>query len=223
MSGRLDSSLVARGSASTTAHDDELAAYELVRRAICNRDEDAWRLIVLRYERLVRSWVRQQHVASNPSDEAAYVNRAFARFWQAIGPQRFADFKDLSALLGYLKLCAGSVVLDDMRSAQRHPSVSLDNLMSDNLFQGPSAPDDPSREVFSQLSADLVWATVEQVLPAADDRLLASLSFVEGLPPATICKRYPHVFPTAQDVYRRKAIVLDRLRRSPMIRALVSS
>jgi DNA-directed RNA polymerase specialized sigma24 family protein len=221
MSGLLNPPIVSRGSLKAAA-DDEPSAYDLMRRAICDRDDDAWQGILERYERLVRSWVRQQNAATNPGDEAAYVNRAFTRFWQAIGPHRFADFKDLSALLGYLKLCAASVVLDDMRAAQRHPSVSLDTLMTDTVFQGPSAPDDPSHEVYSRLSGDLVWATVERVLPAAEDRLLAALSFVEGLPPAAICQRYPQVFPTAQDVYRRKALVLDRLRRSPIIQGLAA-
>lgn len=219
MSGLLDSSLVARGSVHTAS--DEAFAYQLMRRAICDQDDAAWASIVGRYERLVRAWVRQQHSSADPSDEAIYVNRAFARFWQAIGPERFEKFKDLSALLGYLKLCAASVVLDDRRAAQRHPTVSLDGLMEDSVFQGPTAPDDPSREVFAQLSSELVWATVERVLAAPEDRLLAALSFVEGLPPAAICERHPRLFPTAQDVYRRKALVLDRLRRSPLIQALV--
>ncbi|HEY3063567.1 MAG TPA: hypothetical protein VGL99_31730 [Chloroflexota bacterium] len=221
MSRLLDSSLVARGSVST-ARDDETLAFELMRRAICDRDDDAWASILLRYERLVRSWVRQMHTTLEPSDEAAYVNRAFTRFWQAIGPARFVDFKDLSALLGYLKLCAGSVVLDDRRVAQRHPSVSLDSLMVEHAFQGPRASDDPSGEVTARLSASFVWHAVEQVLTDPSDRLLASLSFVDGLPPAAIARRYPTVFPTAQDVYRRKALVLDRLRRSPAIQALAS-
>jgi DNA-directed RNA polymerase specialized sigma24 family protein len=194
---------------------DEDRGYELLRRAICERDDDAWTSIVVRYERLVRSWVRQQHSGLDPSEEAAYVNRAFARFWRAIGPERFVDFKDLSALLGYLKMCAGSVVLDDLRAAHRHPAVSQDGLMAENAsFQGPSAPDDPDAEVSSDMSAELLWTWVESVLPLASDRLLAQLSFVDGLPPALISQRHPDVFPTAQDVYRRKALVLDRLRRS---------
>ena len=220
MSGLLESSLVSRGSVST-AEDDESAAYELMRRAICNRDDEAWYDIVVRYERLVRSWVRQYNASADPADEAGFVNRAFVRFWRALGPEKFARFKDLSALLGYLKMCAASVVLDDRRAAQRHPSVSLDSLMADSVFQGPSARDDPSGEVDSRIAGDLAWATIERALPAAEDRLLASLSFVEGLPPAAISQRYPHVFPSAQDVYRRKALVLDRLRRSPIIQALV--
>jgi DNA-directed RNA polymerase specialized sigma24 family protein len=219
MSRVLDIAPALGGSVSTGADEDR--GYELLQRAICDRDDDAWTAIVVRYERLVRSWVRQQASGLDPSDEAAYVNRAFARFWHAIGPERFVDFKDLSALLGYLKLCAGSVVLDDFRSANRHPAVSLDVLMAENAnFQGPSAPDDPDAEVHSEMSAELLWAWVERVLPQASDRLLASLSFVDGLPPAVISQRYPDVFPTAQDVYRRKALLLDRLRRSASTLAL---
>jgi len=206
---------------SVSAGADEAYAYELFQLAICDRDDDAWTALVRRYERLVRSWVRQQHSGLDPSDEAGYVNRAFARFWRAIRPERFVDFKDLSALLGYLKLCAGSVVLDDLRAAHRHPAVSLDGLMAENAnFQGPSAPDDPDAEVSSEMSAAQLWAWVERVLPLASDRLLASLSFVEGLPPAAICQRYPDVFQTPHDVYRRKALVLDRLRRAATSQAL---
>ena len=220
MSGLLESSLVSRGSVST-AVDDESVAYELFRRAICERDDAAWYDIVERYERLVRSWVRQYNSAADPADEAGFVNRAFVRFWQAQRPEKFARFKDLSSLLAYLKSCASTVVLDDRRSAQRHPTISLDGLMGDSVFQGPSAPDDPSGEVDNRAAGGLAWATIERVLPAAEDRLLARLSFVEGLPPAAISQRYPHVFPSAQDVYRRKALVIDRLRRSPLIQALV--
>jgi hypothetical protein len=202
-------------SGSVLAGADEDRAYELLRRAICERDDNAWTAIVQRYERLVRSWVRQQHSGLDSSEELGYVNRAFARFWRAIRPERFVDFKDLSALLGYLKLCAGSVVLDDLRAAHRHPVVSLDGLMAENAnFQGPSAPDDPDAEVSSDMSAAQLWTWVERVLPLASDRLLASLSFVDGLPPAAICQRYPDVFQSPQDVYRRKALVLDRLRRA---------
>jgi DNA-directed RNA polymerase specialized sigma24 family protein len=220
MPGRPESTLVARGSVAT-ACDDDTAQYELLRRAICERDDAAWAAVLQRYERLVRSWVRLQNATADPRDQAAYVNRAFFRFWHAIGPTRFADFKDLSALLGYLKLCAASVVLDDRRSAQRHPTVSLNSLMddSDHAFQGPSAPDDPGAEVFSRMSERLLWALVERILPAPADRLLASLSFVDGLPPAAISRRHPDLFPTAQDVYRRKAQVLERLRRSPALQA----
>src|SRR6266498_2757729 len=57
--------------------------YELLRRAISERDDDAWAAVLERYTRLVRSWVRQHStLLEHSGDEDARVNRAFERFWR---------------------------------------------------------------------------------------------------------------------------------------------
>jgi hypothetical protein len=204
-----------------SATDEDARDYELLRRAICERDDDAWSAVVERYTRLVRSWVRHSGV-DHPSEEAARINFTFERFWRAITPDRFAGFTNLAALLQYLKLCAGTVTLDEARAAKRRPASSLDALLAANPdLPCPRAADDPASEVFSAIGADEVWSAIEKELPHPADRLLVYLSFVSGLAPAAVCARYPHVFPSVAELYRRKANILERLRRSPAMRALV--
>src|SRR5919197_3581923 len=136
-----------KGAVSAT---DDARDYELLRRAICERDDDAWAAVLERYTRLVRSWVRQHPTAADhPGDEDARVNRAFERFWRAVTPERFAGFANLASLLMYLKMCAGTVTLDEVRSASRRPAASLDSLLEENPdFPCPRAVEDPEREVF---------------------------------------------------------------------------
>ena len=52
------------------------------------------------------------------------------------------------------------------------------------------------------------------------ERLVVYLSFVLDLKPAAIHGRHPGRFGSMADVYRVKRNALDRLRRSPEIRAL---
>src|SRR5207237_3418472 len=126
---------------------DDARNYALLRRAICERDDVAWAGVLERYSRLVRSWVRQHpalHV--HPGDEDARVNRAFERFWRAVTPERFADFANLASLLQYLKLCAGTVGLDEARAASRRPAISLDQALEVGDLPHLRASDDPERE-----------------------------------------------------------------------------
>jgi DNA-directed RNA polymerase specialized sigma24 family protein len=212
---------VHKGAASAT---DDARDLELLRRAICDRDDDAWAAVLERYGRLVRSWVRQHPaLLEHLGDEDARVNRAFERFWRAVTPERFAQFPNLASLLMYLKMCAGTVALDEVRSASRRPSVSLDTLLDDNPdFPCPRAHDSPEREVFEVEGAQIVWALIERALPHESDRLLAYLSFVAGLTPACVHAQYAHLFSSVREVYRRKATILERLRRSAALRALIS-
>ena len=205
-----------------SATDEDARDFELLRRAICERDDEAWSAVVERYTRLVRSWVRHSGV-DHPSEEAARINHTFERFWHAITPERFEKFANLAALLQYLKACAGTVALDEARAAKRRPASSLDALLAANPdLPCPRSADDPASEVFAELGAREVWGTIEQELPNPADRLLVYLSFVSGLAPAAVCARYPQVFPSVAELYRRKANILERLRRSPAMRALIA-
>lgn len=203
---------------------DDARDYDLLRRAICERDDVAWSAVVERYTRLVRSWVRQHSAAADQQgEEDAHVNRAFERFWRAVPPERFANFANLASLLQYLKLCAGTVTMDDARAASRRPAVSLDRALEDNPdFPCPRAADDPAAEVLENEAARFVWGLIERELPNPADRRLAHLSFVAGLTPAAVHANHPDEFPSVVEVYRRKATILERLRRTPALRRLMS-
>src|SRR6201993_3469950 len=92
---------------------------ELFRRAIVNRDDDAWACIYQQYAPLVLTWVTQHQSAApvlGQDGGAPLVNAAFAKFSQALTPAKMDNFDSLAAILKYLKMCVHSVIADEVRS-----------------------------------------------------------------------------------------------------------
>src|SRR5215211_634340 len=95
----------------------EQAGYELFRRAIVERDEQAWAAIYTHYRLLLISWARHASVrvpAVGQFEDIA--DRALARAWSALSAEQFVQFSSLPALLGYLRACVGAVVIDAARA-----------------------------------------------------------------------------------------------------------
>jgi hypothetical protein len=190
------------------------ACYEILRRAVCHRDDLAWHAAMDRWRLLVQSYARQ-----HPSwplvagDEEDWATRTFERFWKAVGPDRFDAFPNLPVLLRYLKMCAHSAVLNAARTTQAG-RVSLED-----------APDSGTNSVepvvVDGLATQALWQTVEAELQDQPERLVAYLSFVLDLKPAEIASRHPASFADPADVYRVKRNVIDRLRRNPDIRGFM--
>ncbi|HLZ10143.1 MAG TPA: hypothetical protein VKT80_16250, partial [Chloroflexota bacterium] len=88
-----------RGEASDTT-----ACHEIFRRAIRERDQDAWTRVVEQYRGIVIAWVRR-HPGSRVvvEDDDHWVDLAFARLFRAIGPERFDQFGDVPQILRYLQ------------------------------------------------------------------------------------------------------------------------
>ena len=95
-------------------HDD-CYGLELFRRAIVGRDQVAWEAIHTQYRALVRDWIGRHAQASCIDDHDDLATRAFARFWQAMKPAKFADFPSLASLLRYLKLCTAAATTRNPR------------------------------------------------------------------------------------------------------------
>src|SRR5215216_1127040 len=90
---------------------DARFAHELFRRALVERDEQAWEHVYTHYSPLVEGWVRRSGAfASCGESSEFFVGAAFTKFWRAMSPERFATFPTLAALLQYLQLCTSSVV-----------------------------------------------------------------------------------------------------------------
>jgi hypothetical protein len=90
-----------------TDHD----GFELFRSAIVERSEEAWQAIYAQYRPLLVAWSYQYRLRV-PSEELPedLADRALARAWAALSPDRFAKFSNLAALLGYLRSCVGATV-----------------------------------------------------------------------------------------------------------------
>ncbi|MHB8644502.1 MAG: sigma-70 RNA polymerase sigma factor region 4 domain-containing protein [Thermomicrobiales bacterium] len=191
---------------------------EIVRRAICDRDQQAWTAVFAQYHGMVLAWVRRHPVSrSTHEDDAFWVNRTFDRFWAAIGPERFDAFPNMAALLRYLKLCAHSVLLDEMRArdaAGREP-------LTDQVAESIETPD-VAEAALGQLAGSDLWEVIVAEMQDEAERRVAYCCFVLDLKPREVQERHPQLYATVDDVYRIKRNLLERLRRSARIRAFLA-
>jgi len=195
---------------------DPRYAYELFRRALVDRCDAAWNALYTLYQPLVESWVRRSgaFVSTGESSEF-FVAPAFTRFWQAITPERFADFPTLAALLHYLQLCSGCVVIDSVRAqswAQMLPEEAIPPNRS-----GERTPDE---EALERISRQEFWRLVDSQLNDDAERAVVYDSFVMGMKPGDIFGQRRDLFASVGDVYNVKRNVLGRLSRSPEMRQL---
>lgn len=199
------------------------SCWEILRRAISQRDHAAWEAVVTQYRGIVLGWVHQ-HSASAHSREGAdyWVNRTFERLWMAVGPERFSQFSNLPSLLKYLKMCVHSVLMDDVRARRAAEFESLDTPgVRDRLDASASAgtaAENAEELVLGELAGRELWQVILDEVPDEIERLVFYWSFALDLKPGEIHSRSPERYPTVADVYRIKRNVLDRLRRSPRLR-----
>lgn len=197
---------------------DDTYCFEIFQRAVVQRDDAAWEAVVGQYRGIVLAYVTQHAAASILRESDDYwVNRAFQRFWGAVGPDRFGKFPDLAALLKYLKLCVHSVLMDELRSRRAASAVSMDEV-SESL---PSRADAES-SVLGKLASEQLWKVISEELQDEAEHHVVYLSFARDMKPADIAERYPHLFNGVADVYRIKRNVVERLRRSAEVRAFLS-
>lgn len=192
--------------------------FEIFRRAICDGDQAAWDAIYATYHGIVAAWSRRHPAAPAVRiDDDEMVNRAFERFWKALGPERFPSFPSLAALLRYLKMCVHSVIQDDLRKGAGARLESLSEQV-DGLAAAPEA----ETLIVGDLAGRDLWEAISAEARDDGERLVAYLSLVLDCKPGEIHRRYPSKFASAADVYRTKRNLLDRLRRSAPIRQLLT-
>jgi DNA-directed RNA polymerase specialized sigma24 family protein len=198
---------------------DARFAHELFRRALVERDEIAWEHVYTHYSPLVESWVRRSgaFVGSGESSEF-FVGAAFTKFWRAVSPERFATFPTLAALLAYLQLCTGSVVIDSVR-AQSWAEMVADDVLPADQTPRVSADD----QAIERVSRAEFWRYIDTQLHCDAERAVVLGSFVLGLKPGEICNQRPDLFAGVGDVYNIKRNVLSRLSRNPELRRRLSA
>jgi hypothetical protein len=197
---------------------DDAFCFELFERAVAHREHDAWEAIMIQYRGIVLAYVGQHSAAALVREaDDFWVNRAFQRFWMAVGPERFGQFRDLPGLLKYLKLCVHSVLLDEVR-ARRASSVSS----LDEVPESAAGVEDAAHSVVGELAGQQLWQAITEELQSEAERVVAFLSFARDLKPSEIFDRHPTLYESVGDVYRVKRNVLERLRRSPEVRAFLA-
>jgi hypothetical protein len=220
LAGRLDIVRHEPEATAEGARTDGSLGYELFRRAVCQDDQSAWSAIVTQYRGLVLSWLSRHtawpYVRMLETDEY-WITLTFERFWFAVRPERFHLFHSLGALLRYLKLCALSAIVDEIRARRGvHPEVPTEDIAT--LAEEGR---DVQTLALGRLAGEALWGTIMEALPAEEDRLVVHLTLACHLAPREIQTRFPDRFPTVADVYRVKANVLARLQRSRAVRAFL--
>jgi DNA-directed RNA polymerase specialized sigma24 family protein len=180
--------------------------HELFRRAICEFDQRAWEAVFTQYNGLVLANVQRHPWAASRADHDYLANRAFERFWKAIGPDRFEQFANLAALLAYLKTCVHSAVVNEIRANHGRDVMSVSEADED---AGKS--EDIAGLILNEIAARDLWAQVQTELRDEPERVVAHLSFVLDYKPSEIQQQRPDLFPTIKDVYRIKHNIVDRL------------
>ena len=191
--------------------------YELFRRAIQQRDMQAWDLILVQYQRLMQSWAaRHPRFPSTGEDADYFVNGACAKLWERITPERFDNFPDVKSILRYLQLCIHSAVTDYARqrtvilvefgeSELKEERIAI---VADNTSAGTE------RQQF--------WNAIHARLKDEKELLVIKELFVYGLKPAEVLSKYPKRFKDVKEIYSIRENVVDRLARDSTLRELKS-
>lgn len=187
--------------------------YELFRRAIVERDEQAWAEGTARYRAMLISWAGRctaSAVILDHRDDIADI--AFARAWAALTPERFAKIPNLPALLGYLRNCVRSAVIDCARSEQQHERVAQALTASD--------VDSPEQSVLARLDGEQIWQLAWGMVQTEQERVILVDKLIYGLRSNSILARHPHLFEEIGQVYATTRNLLERLKRNPELQRL---
>src|SRR6478609_700571 len=104
------------GAANHESALSDAVCYDLFRRAIEQRDADAWADIGRHYRGLLAAWAAQSSArglsVEQPEDIA---DQAFARAWAALSSAQFSAFPHIASLMAYLRTCVRTTVVDHAR------------------------------------------------------------------------------------------------------------
>jgi len=193
---------------------DTAFAYELFRRALAERNEQAWEYVYQQYSPLVDSWVRRSGAFAGCGESSEYfVGAAFTKFWRAMSPERFATFATVAALLHYLQLCTGSVVIDSVRAQSWSEMVAEESLTPSQTPQSSA-----DEEALERVQRGEFWQEIGDLLNDDAERAVVIGSYVMGLKPGEIYGERPDLFSDVNDVYNVKRNVLSRLGRNSDLR-----
>ena len=186
------------------AQDDQ-CWLELFRRAIVERDSDAWQVVQEQLNPIVMRWMlhhNKRSVACALESEENYVAMAFVRFWQAAVRNQQLQFSSFGAALRYLYTSLNGAILDTLRTYAYPQEMALPE---------PGSVGEPvaaEEENYTEL-----LAVIFKLLPNAREKRLAYLLFHCGLKPREIVLQCPQEFNSVKDIYRLRRNVIERLQR----------
>ncbi|MGI8552909.1 MAG: hypothetical protein ACR2PL_19295 [Dehalococcoidia bacterium] len=191
---------------------DDRYCFDLIRRAIVERDDDCWVELHVVYHEQVSAWCRRAS-AGPPLELEELVSLTWQKFWLNYTAAKLAIAGSSAGVLKYIKLCAYSVTADAARA--RSSLLSLDEAAIDRPDKDPTPAD---RHADQTIRAEF-WELINLHLRNQRERVLMHLLYEIGLKSAQVQALRPDLFPDAGDIYRLHRNILDRLRRSHELQA----
>ena len=187
---------------------NDAACYELFRRAIEQRDADAWADIARHYRGLLAAWAVQSSacrlIAEQPDDIA---DQALARAWAALSSGRFSRFPHIASVLAYLRSCVRATVIDYVREQAGQLRVV-------QSVEAAAVATTPEQTVLRELDRTEIWQLIMRITSRIEEQVIVRESLVYALPPRAIQARHPDMFADVADVYRVKRNVINRFQRN---------
>src|ERR1043165_1862408 len=186
-------------------------SYELFRRAIVERAEQAGIDAAARSRPLLAAWAsRCSASAALTESYDDLADQAFARAWSALSPERFASFPTLAALLAYMRACVTTTVIDHARSDLSRERMEQ-SIQSDEVAT-------PEQLIMDQFQRQEIWRLAEAAAVSEQERVVLRETFLYDLPPRAILRRHPELFADAHAIYTTKRNLFDRLQRCSELR-----
>jgi len=187
---------------------DPCLSYELWRRALLAQDERAWQLLYNDYQRQVGYWVKTYlRFQVDETTMQTLIDDAFVKMAGTFRrhPAKFADYPNLAALLGLLRLCAQRVVQDYVAARQQDlPVVPIE------------AIDEPTAEAAPAPST--LWAILEGLLHDEKEWLVVTKLLVEEAKPRHLYMEQPELFASVDEINTIRERVKGRLQRNGAFR-----
>lgn len=207
-------------------HDNshEIYCFELFRRAIQEKSEQCWAALYTQYSKLVAHWIGQFSKSSAPLLETPaedLVTDTFTAFWRAFTTEKLNNANQLAPVLGYLKSCAATAVLQAKRREERRVKQAAwnqESLDSDRNTQEASSR--PEQMMIAAMWQEKLWQIVNGCCHDERERLLARLSFVSDLKPTEILERHPGLFTDVAEIYTMRRNLKNRLWRDKALQEL---
>jgi hypothetical protein len=182
---------------------DDSICYELMRRGLAERNEEALAAFYNIFRPMVTRWVQQHSLFPSTGEDGDYfVNVTFSNFFNAASGEKFEKFAHLAGALAYLKTVVHTCILQYMRYFNQ-----ITDMTSTESDDAVSVPDTGNLE--HELNNSDMWERIRRLLPDDDDYLLARLVFQLDKKPAEIAQEYPDKWSNPRLV----SATLQRIRR----------
>ena len=193
--------------------NDASFCFELFRRALAQRDGDAFNYVYLTYQQIVFAWISNDPLFSLTNEDAEYfVVWTFHTFSFALQGEKFGRFTELSKILAYLRNCAHTAILQHLRTQRRREKTVALNLDSARVAS--------SQDMSEQIELHELWGHIEKLLVNVRERQIVYAVFIQGYKPREIPAVYPNLARDANEAIQLLYRARLRLRGDPFLRNL---